>query len=277
MEERKKRIMRKYITQDAALSESDFLIPSQEMEDERVLDSEIFKGKENLLNQQTTSAAMPMPRPPPRRPAPQKQNSNWLLDNASETDDDPYAMGSELGDSWSTWGDPKTTAKKTKKKRKYTPPKSSSSSRWGNDRSFSSDRYGSEQSSGFGRSSTQTDLFGRSRTSSYPPPLNASQTQKTYGSSPSTGLLNPRFSQQNKKISSPRASGSDPKSNRGYTPYKNFNQSMKERNQNQQGTQRPAQEFKRVDPYQKWRKKSPSWDPTAEDAYINEFMKPNRH
>ena len=273
LEERKKRITRKYIKKDTVLSESDLLVPSTEIEDERVLDSEKFKGKESMLNQQSTTS-MPMPRPPARRPTPQKENRNWLLEEADAMSDDPYAMDSSQGDSWNSWGEEERTPKKRKKQRQYTPTETSSS-RWGS--TSTADRWGKERNSGFSKSGTQTDLFGRQRQSSTLDSSRSSTfsptpTPRTYGSSPDSGLLNSPFSSKRTMSPSGTPFGSDKK--QGHQPYKSSFQTSREQGQKSWGTQSPKtdQQFKRADPYQSWKKKNQAWDPSADDAYLNEIM-----
>ena len=76
--------------------------------------------------------------------------------------------------------------------------------------------------------------------------------------------------------------GADDKSSRsatGYTPYRSpYETRQEQRQQPQEPESMQPQEpgFSRQTPYQKWKDDNQGWDPTADDAYLNELMQRNR-
>jgi hypothetical protein len=63
-----------------------------------------------------------------------------------------------------------------------------------------------------------------------------------------------------------------------YTPYKSPYQTQREQQQEQGvGYREPKQEYQREDTFQQWKKRNPSqFDPTSDDAFIEEMMPKNR-
>ena len=76
MEERKRRITRKYLRERMDITYSDEVVPGADVESDDVLASEKFKETEVDLQRQEPGAVLP---PPMRQPAPRTENRNWLL------------------------------------------------------------------------------------------------------------------------------------------------------------------------------------------------------
>ena len=90
MEERKRRITRKYMRARTTITQSEWVVPELSVEDKEVLDSEKFKGPEVGLQRQ--EPGMMPPPPAPRRPLPSAEDRNWLLAADPESSPaDPYA------------------------------------------------------------------------------------------------------------------------------------------------------------------------------------------
>lgn len=89
-------------------------------------------------------------------------------------------------------------------------------------------------------------------------------------------IYNPTLNQG--KLQDPFKRKSTPSADRsfgsGYTPYKSPYETRREQQQQQWGG-KPQQgpEYKKVDTYQEWKKQNPvRYDPTGDDAFINEVM-----
>lgn len=291
LEERKQRIVRKYLRENATITQSDLVVPSDlPVEDEQVTDSEQFKDAEVDL-QRHEGAATPI-MPPQQRPVP-RANSNWLLDDMDEEADgsnpyaDPYSSGSiDSGDNlWSAWdGTSSRDTQTTRQNRNTDSYRNDPYSRQDSNRGIFGGRQqqeystGGQQGSGFGASS-RTGIFGReqqSGQSGYSSGLNLQGSQtRTYGSDPSEGMLSTPLPQ----IDSSSRKDEQRRSSQGYQPYKSpYEQQREERRQQQRGTvPKPEQpEFKRPDSYQQWKERNKTWDPTQDDAYISEMMKKNK-
>jgi hypothetical protein len=89
LEERKKRVTRKYLRERMNVSQSEMVVPEDLTEDVRVLDSEKFK--EATVDLQRQAATTPPPPPMPRRPMPEQADSNWLLNDIDNKEVDLYA------------------------------------------------------------------------------------------------------------------------------------------------------------------------------------------
>ena len=94
MEERKKRITRKYMRDRANISQSDMLVPEDFLENERVLDSEKYKHVKAGYERHETSEDTPPP--PARRPARKRKNNNWLVEDMDT--EESSATGSFFSD-----------------------------------------------------------------------------------------------------------------------------------------------------------------------------------
>ncbi|VGO15963.1 hypothetical protein PDESU_04552 [Pontiella desulfatans] len=292
LEERKTRITRKYLRKRVNISQSDMIVPSDlPQEDERVAASEKYKQADDLLQQQQQPSTLPPPQV--RRPMPEEKESNWLLDDAAEELSDPYADPFAIGkpndstsDYWALFGG-----------RSKDSSSSSSSSRRGEDSRYdpyasrSLDRYGSGtdgrvnqgfdsygrplQGSRYGQS-TQSGLYGQRQDSSVSDGTLGSR--RSYGSSPDSGLLLDSFPRtQSSGSDAYRRYDSGSRETRGYTPtYQSPLQTRREQ-QRQQGAQDyQKKEYQQPNTYQQWKDRSKAWDPTKDDAYVDELMRKNR-
>lgn len=101
LEERKKRIMRKYVRVKATITQSDIEVIGSSGEDERVIASEIMQVEDLEFERQEPGQII---RPPVVQQNRQMNQSNWLLD--SEEIDLEEKM-SQQGEYWSMFGVPK--------------------------------------------------------------------------------------------------------------------------------------------------------------------------
>lgn len=291
MEERKKRVTRKYLRERTNIAQSDMVVPEALAEDLQVTDSEKFQGVEINLQRQE-SGTMPMP-PPRRRPVPLQENSNWLL-TESEFEDDPYADPFDMqntesqDDYWAMWGGKpddgeygSSRKESTRREAVYDPYSS-------RENAYDSRTQGtvdprSEQGlfkSGaqFGDRSepsaytSRTSIFGRQPEQSTTGGL-GTQGVRTYGSSPDNGLLASPFSRTSREVDPNRSRGAE-----GYTPYKSSYETDREKRQQQWGGKvvEPRKEYQKPSSHQQWKDRNKGWDPTKDDAYLDELMEKNR-
>ena len=280
LEERKQRIVRKYLRERTNLASSDMVVPSDEAEDPSVKDSEKFKQAEISL-QREESPVRPIP-PPPARPAPEKEDANWLLDglDTAATDpfsaDDPFASKardeSVRNDYWAMWGGKPSESGDSDRSQRNSHERYNPYASRDRDQRYTNPRYmNQEESSTYG--TRETDIFGRTRNESKPPEgFSVRNPSQNYGASPESGLLTTPF--QRGFNSESESSSRD---NRGYQPYKSP-YSMEQENRRQQPAgidpSRESQEnYRRSDPYEQWKERSKSYDPTKNDAYLNEMMR----
>ena len=97
-EERRQRIMRKYLRERTTTVQSDLVVPlDEEPEDDELLDSQRFIEPE--VNIQRQEGGVRPPPQMPRRPIQKTENRNWLLDEDPVDDpyEDPYATEEEKG------------------------------------------------------------------------------------------------------------------------------------------------------------------------------------
>ncbi len=280
LEERKQRITRKYLRERAAVTQSDLTVPTDMLEDERVTESEKFAETMVDLDRQESAAAPIMP-PPPTVPVP-RTDANWLLDGADEiTDFDAYGNPVESsidsgGDLWSAWGtETESREQQRSESRRYDPYSREERGIYGNrdERSIRGTISGGPASA-----ETRSDLFGRRQSQpTYTTGFGLQGDRRTYGPSPEQGLLNSTFGQRSSGTESdPVSTESERELN--YTPYKSPYQQKKElQNQPTWSTSGSEQEqYKRSDSYEQWKTRKKAWDPTADDAYVDELMKQNR-
>jgi hypothetical protein len=284
LEERKARIVRKYLRERMDITQSDMVVPTDLPEDELVTDSEKFREQDGSILRQEEGMASPLP--PRVRPQPvPRVNSNWLLSDEEENADefskssDPY--GSSLGNAddanWSLWEDgssTRTTADSSRRDSRYDPYTSQDSRRGmmdGRTEQSSTSIFGRRSDSTYSGSSfsSRTDTFSPSqeRSTYYNSSLNLQGNQaKIYGSDPSEGLLTTPFG-------STPSSSADRQSPSNYQPYKSPYAQDRERRQ-QQGTvpATSSQDFSRPGTYEQWKDKNKGWDPTQDDAFINGMM-----
>lgn len=280
LEERKQRIVRKYLRENLVITQSDMVVPSDLPEDERITDSEKFMDVEVGLDKHDASAAPFIP-PPRPRPVP-RADSNWLLDtdetaDASDPYADPYASSLQNSgeDLWSTWDNPSVQLESpTRQDRSYNPYARTDSNQGMQDgrsqQNYSS--YGQQQDSGYGSAySGRTDLFGQPRQTDRSVYSSSGfnlqgNSPRTYGSDPSEGLLSSPY---------PQLDSSSPEEQKpGYQPYKSPYVQQHEQRSRQWGSpvQQPKQEYKRQDSYQQFKERNKTWNPTQDDAYTSELM-----
>ena len=88
MEERKQRIMRKYLSEAQTLEQSDLAPRINELEAALLDDSRKLQQVQSGINSRNTLTAPPSA--PMAQPIPAKENRNWLLD---EEDPDAFPLG----------------------------------------------------------------------------------------------------------------------------------------------------------------------------------------
>jgi hypothetical protein len=291
LEERKQRIVRKYLRERMTITQSDMLVPSDLPEDERVTASETFKDVAIDLKAQEGSPTVIIPPPQMPRPVPQTDN-NWLLDSMAENTDptDPYAdpfAASRIDsgdDLWSSYDSTSGQSESSMRGQEYDPYRDNPYAQEGEKRGIfggrSQEAYSSREQQNPMRGSSSVyssreDLYGSQQRdrSTYNSSLNlpGNRGTRTYGSDPSEGLLTSPFSPSETSTS---REDERSRSTQGYQPYKSpYQQQREEQRQWQQGKQQQtAPEFSRPDSYQQWKERNKTWDPTADDAYINESM-----
>lgn len=291
MEERKRRITRKYLRERMDITYSDEVVPGAQVEADDVFASEKFKEPEVDLERQEPGTMLP---PPMRQQAPRKENRNWLLSEPEEPNDpyaDPFARKDskdETGKSdWmTTWGIERESSP-------YTDTQREGRYNWRENDSFSGEQSGSYDSTRQEGSFGTRTSFGEGSQSGFPQqwgqPSGSPDGQDFSRGNPFNSIFNPNRAQSTvpPKTETPGdpSFGSDWQSRTGgYTPYKSPYQTQREQQQEQRGgytpykspyqTQReqqqerwggysePKQEYQRQDPYQQWKKKNPAqFDP----------------
>ncbi len=296
MEQRKQRIMRKYLREKVAITYSELTVPDEEIVGEELIASEKFKQPQVDFKRQEVGSALPPP--VRRRPTAPVQNSNWLLSENSELND-PYANPFA----------PKDSANELKKKDDWTS--------WGVDKNVSPyeettrgnrfERSGSYGSSANSRAktyeATQQGIFNprdqrawsaEGQPSEFQPGKSSvwggrGQFGQPRGVQPSESMDSLSLSRE--KISNPalnrtrlqtpftRESPSQSGRSRfnsksqSYTPYKSSFEAQREQRGQQWGGYHGVQpEFQKKNSFQQWKDKSPVYNPTADDAYIQEMM-----
>lgn len=294
MAERKQRIMRTYLGERQEVIQSDMVLQS-ESEDEIVLESEKLKGPQVSFEREDSVAMRPPP--PSSVRIDTDMERNWLLGAADEEEGgngDPYNMDSDFQtgyeDSWSQWG---TDAEDSNYGESSTASRYDERSR-GDPYGYESDRTGyydsqSQSESDQGvieynpegyRTYSSSPLQGSEYSSGiYGQRMYGVGTEsgssvsgtRRYGPSAPSGLLQ-------KPFTAPRSSSDDPSKSQSpsLTPYKNPYQTMQNPRSQLPGNQNQQPEFKRTTPYQQWKGSNPSWDPTKDDAYLDELMRRNR-
>ncbi|MDZ8118832.1 hypothetical protein [Pontiella agarivorans] len=280
LEERKQRIVRKYLRENAAITQSDMVVPSEMEEDERVLDSEKLKEvKDNSLQREDVSGKPFIPPPPQPRPVP-RENANWLFGDAEEevTEFDMYGnpVDSSVDNDDSLWSWDRAEKEKPERRREtysrsdgrgdgsVRDSKSSGAGAWGqpdrNSSIFQTDSalFGRSRNMDRGGSGTDFGLQGKSR--------------RTYGSDPEEGLLSP-FPQY-RSSGETKSSGFGTPSQQAHQPYKSTYEQEREQRQKQwnglnQNLEKQEDQFKRTDSYKQWKDRNKSYDPLSDDAYLN--------
>ncbi len=284
MEERKRRITRKYLRERAEVTYSEAAVPDAYAEDDEVLSSEKFKQPQVDLQRQKSVATIP---PPARRPVPRTENSNWLLSENPELDNphaDPFARKEAKDEpkkkaDWTTWGTERGSSP-------YPGIQRESQFNWrdqGSSFGQQPDSYDSVRQGAVNPRDPRTYSSGGvqpdfqqqgGRISGSIGGLDLSR-EKTFNSALNQGRLQSPFPREAKPASD-RSFGSGSRQQRqgGYTPYKSPYQTQREqRQQHPGGYNAPKQEFQRQNTFQQWKEKNPvQFDPTSDDAFIEEMM-----
>lgn len=283
LEERKQRIVRKYLRENATVTQSDMIVPSELDEDERITDSEKFAEASVSLERQEVGAKPMVVPPPAPRPVP-RADANWLLQAADETAElDMFGNPVDSSaDSWSSWRS--TEAERTedgisqRRTESYRREDQNSFGMRGQQSTTRDTRYGTTPSTIRPR---ERDVFGRTATpqseSTPSSGYGLDRTPRTFGSSPDQGLLNNPFGQVRSPGEEDSLRSGTPRSGT-YQPYVSpYQKEREKRSQPTWSTQRSATEQnQRKDSYQKWKSRQNEFDPTADDAYINDMLKKNR-
>jgi hypothetical protein len=295
MEERKQRIMRKYLRERTNIVQGDAEVPFDAPGDESVADSERFKEPQVDLRQRQESE-MQMPPPPiPQRPRPPVEDRDWLLATDPLLDDpyaDPFSRAEDSSEKKKDWS--------TREPELESPPfggvqDDSLYDRWSqgseqiqsrdprrgelntrDPRSFSS--QGNQP--GFRQQESITGgspgIFGRQQKdpSGYAAGELDLSRDKTFNSTLNQSRLKSPFPRDSAP-SSGQSLGSGPTQmkSQGYIPYKSPYRTQGNHQQQWGSRDQPEQEYKRQDSFQKWKDKNPPhFDPMRDDAYIDELM-----
>ncbi len=265
MAERKQRIMRKYLRERQEVVQSDMVLPNI-AEDERITESEKFKEAKVELSRQQPAA-----RPPMFRPIPIQTRQSWILED-EDPDADPYAdpfamdsgesQNSDKGNWWTQWNnrqergggeDPAVGTYDYRRTGSYGA---------GGQTGYDYSRQQNPNSS-YSYGQPARTMYGQEPDSQLGP-----YGTSSYGSSPSTGMLQLQAPSQNTDPVNPSTSG--------FTPYKSPYQTRQEQQRQPVAPPQQQQEFSTPTPYQQWKNNNQTWDPTADDAYLNELMQRNR-
>ena len=283
MEERKRRITRKYLQERADITYSDTVVPDAVVEAEEVLASEKYKDVQIDLKRQEPGARMPPSAPPPRSRL-RAANPNWLLADETEAED-PYANPFALKETkekprektgWTAWGTERDSST-------YTAAERESQFNWRSRDTKRSGLFGSQDASAKdarpqGSTLNGRGLFGRKPATTRSPystgGLDLSR-DKTFAPTTSQSALQSSFLRT--PAQSTGQSGS--KKQQGYIPYKGTYPTQRDPwKERQDGYAKPAgQEPRKKDAFQKWKERDPQQiDPMRDDAFITEMMPKTR-
>lgn len=291
MAERKARITRKYLQERVEISQGEIVVPdaAAEAEEEDVLSSEKFKDAQVDLQRQEPGTRMPppsAPRPRPRAAA----NRNWLLADAPEEEEDananPFSLKSTKAKpakqtDWSAWGTERDASSP------YTITETGNRFNWRNSGTTrQGGLFGSQEASTEGLQpgfqsqqypgTEGSSLFGRQQ-QGYQNPYSTGGLDLSRGKTADPTLNANPFLRTPARSADP-SSRADTRKQQGYIPYKSPFQTQ--RNQQQQqwgGTTEPSQEYRKKDPFQKWKEQTPLRnDPLRDDAFITEMMPKTR-
>ncbi len=274
LEERKQRITRKYLRENTKLAQSEMYVPTDVIEDEQVTGSEQFK---EIAPQFERQEAGTRPPPRPQRPVPVQQTTeNWLLADPSLDEDpysndlDPYGSSRDAeSDYWSLFGGRPGATQPPESSRKR-PAYDPYANRNRNNSTRDQGIFGSGQA-GSGR----TGIFGQRQGEALQGNLGnpagiGSRARRTYGSSPESGLLDTPFPQRG------QAETERSRESQQYVPHKSPYQTDRTQRGQQRGPQTPQIEYTKPDAFKQWKDRNKSWDPTGDDAYLDELMQKNR-
>ncbi len=262
MDERKQRIMRKYLRERQDIIQSDIALPVAGAEDLQVLDSEKFRQKNvDLSREQGVTPPAPIV-----QPIPVQVRKNWMFpDDASEFDPnaDPFAMdtGEDLQDDRRDWLTEWRERQQERATQRVTEPATTYDYTSGRSTYSSSD-------SRYGYSGQQDRPAGYSSYGATTRP-GGNYGYRSYGESPS-GMLKlpdtPVSPYNTQRSSTP-----------GYTPYGSSYETRQEQRRLQRVQPPKQEEFSRPTPYQQWKSDNKDWDPTADDTYLDDLMRRNRN
>jgi len=282
--ERRTRIMRKYLRDNATVSTSKLEVPVASRE-EKVTDSQKFKDVPDMLKHQEAGAVRPPPPPRRRRPA---VNPNWLLDDSlSTTETKKKETKKKTWSDFGTTSDPSTYGR-TRTDSLFGQKSSTTSSKkplWYQPRQNGGDSLKQNNAALSGNPATTTqqidpnsaqgafDFFTKKKAT--PSPTFRSGTLDLSKDRSSNSALNQSH------LSNPFQRRSTPSSNRSYnnsSTYKSLFQTAQERNlkkQSDNGQSQTQQEYKRKNSFQEWKKKDAQrFNPNKkDDVFINQNQK----
>lgn len=273
MEERKQRIQRKYLREKQDVTRLDMVVPTLEDDDDIIAAEKRKKNNSSaVLNRQQASQR---PAPVPVRPV-QQDEPDWWQDYLAAGNDpyaDPFAADSgdaantRREDLWANWlrlqenQNATTTVDPVDNSRIYggqTPTRGL----------YDPGAVSTERGSGYSTMSGRgTGVGARTSDQRYNSPgLYESRNDSIY-----TGTLPTAYGSL--EAESQRTPYVAPSSQARQLPSR-FN-SQTDQNQSPSTTIQPQPS--QTTPYDQWQEqKSRSWDPTADDAYVNELMQRNR-
>lgn len=281
IEERKRRITRKYLRERMDLTYSDEVVPGESAEQEEVLASEIFKEPQVELSREEPGATVPPPRLPP--PQMETENRNWLLSEPTETADpfaDPFAVKDAEDEpkknDWTTWGTEREPLPYGSRRENrfngrnqeaYPEQQSQSYSPWRQNGVFnprapveeSVQQQYPQQRNSYAR---PYDGINSTQESGY----DSTFSRRPQQQNPFSRETSPSSTQSFVPELKPRAGS--------YTPYRSPYETQREQRKNQWNSYgAPEQEYRRQDPYQQWKEKNHSpFDPMGDDVFINETV-----
>jgi len=260
MEERKRRIERRYRRERADLQQGDLVVPDFS-EAALELESERFRDPSTLLQKDTPVA----PPPPPPRLVPRPESRNWLLLEEADTE-----SGQRANERGSRGGVGRSGA--------YDPGSAGGLSGWRQEGGSLLGDRGAESRPSVGPGSlrdtapgggTGVSGFGQGRS------LADGLFTSPFGRPGVADPLPRPFSQQ-APASRPAP---DPRSpNAGFIPFQGRNEPRREAATTAPRVGEPSiqQDFQRADPYQQWRKRNREIDPAKESTYLDELLRRNR-
>jgi hypothetical protein len=295
MEERKRRITRKYLRERTNVTQSDSMVPVDRPNEEQIADSKRFQEPKVAFERQEPGMQMQQQSPPQQtipRPA---VNRNWLLADDSEESDlnaeDPYAnpFSSKSSESkkatqqdWTSWS----------KERESAAYEKSQGDSWSQSRmpgsTFKKRSSEYEPNQPTGLYSGKESMFSNDGTlPGYQQQERSSIVPRTNWDATRNKALNPEVEQsylqspfQSRKDSSVGLfSGSDSSSaEKRYTPYKSPFEVRREERKQQWGTViKPEETYQKPSTYQSWKDKNKTrLDPTRDDFFIDELMPKTR-
>ena len=291
MEERKQRIMRKYMRERQDIVQGDFAMPEAVQEDVRVVESEQFNELEEGFERQK-GVTMPR-RVQPYQPVPLESERSWWLETA-ELEEDPLAnpfsskadAGEESGDSWSPWSKRDDSSAygsaygQQRDDREDAYPGSQSAfgmqTESGNGSPVSGmpyKRYTSRRSPATRESDQMPGVYGRQQTDTRATDSRwGLDSAVRYESSPSPGLI-----QSSLPSRTDTQGWSSQNKIPGYTPYKSPYQAEGNEQRRYGGNlQSQSPQYTRPNNYQKWKDSNKAWDSTSDNLYLDELMRNDR-